>query len=107
MPKFLIKATFTAEGLKGLRKDKGSGRERAVAAACESVGGKLDAMYFALGDDDVFVVADLPSHAHAVAMATTASASGMVRTCTVPLLTCGEMDEALGTEVKYRPPGSA
>ncbi len=37
MPKFMIKATYTAEGLKGLRKDKASGREKAIAAACEAM----------------------------------------------------------------------
>ena len=105
MPKFLIKATFTAEGLNGLRKDKASGREKAVATACESLGGRLDAMYYALGDDDVFVIVDLPSQAHALALGATASGSGRVRTCTVPVLTVAEMDEALGKDVKYRPPG--
>jgi uncharacterized protein with GYD domain len=59
MPKFLIKATYTPEGMKGLRKDKASGREKAVAAACAAVGGKLDATYYALGDDDAFFVCDL------------------------------------------------
>ena len=56
MPKFMIKATYTAEGIKGLKKDMASGREKAVAAACEAMGGKLDALYYALGDDNVFVV---------------------------------------------------
>ena len=106
MPKFLVKATFTAEGMKGLRKDKASGRENAVAAACASLGGKLDAMYYALGDDDVFVLVDLPSQADAVALGSTASASGMVRTSTVPVLTVAEMDEALGKDVTYRAPGA-
>jgi uncharacterized protein with GYD domain len=43
MPKFLITGRYTAEGLKGLQKDKATGREKAVAAACEAAGGKLDA----------------------------------------------------------------
>jgi hypothetical protein len=32
---------------KGLQKDKASGREKAVAAACNAVGGKLDSFYYA------------------------------------------------------------
>jgi hypothetical protein len=44
MPKYLIKANYTAEGMKGLQKDKASGREKAVATACKAVGGKLDAI---------------------------------------------------------------
>jgi hypothetical protein len=31
MPKFMIKASYTSEGMKGLQKDKASGREKAIA----------------------------------------------------------------------------
>jgi uncharacterized protein with GYD domain len=105
MPKFMIKATYTAEGLKGLRKDKASGRERAIAAACEAAGGKLDAVYFALGDDDIFSIVDLPSHVHMASLAAAAGASGMFKTRTLSLLTVEEMDRALGEDVSFRPPG--
>jgi uncharacterized protein with GYD domain len=105
MPKFLIKANYTAEGMKGLQKDKASGREKAVAAACKAVGGKLDALYYALGDDDVFVVVDVPSHVQVASLCVAVGASGMVHTRTVPLLTVAEMDKALGEDTKYRPPG--
>ena len=105
MPKFMIKATYTAEGLKGLRKDKASGREKAIAAACEALGGKLDALYYALGDDDVFTVVDLPSHIHVASLSTLVGASGMVEVRTAPLLTVAEMDKALGEDMSYRPPG--
>jgi len=105
MPKFLIKANYTADGMKGLQKDKASGREKAIKAACTGQGGKLDAIYYALGDDDVFVVVDLPSHVHAAPLCVAVGASGLVTTRTVPLLTVKEMDEALGGSAKYRPPG--
>jgi len=106
MPKFLIKATYTAEGLKGLQKDKASGREKAIAAACVAAGGKLDASYYALGDDDAFFVVDVPSHLQAAAFRVMVGASGMADTRTVPLLTVAEMDEALSKDTtKYRPPG--
>src|SRR5688572_28632515 len=55
MPKFLIEASYTAEGLKGLMKDKAAGRTAALTAALESVGGKLDAIYWSLGDADVYL----------------------------------------------------
>lgn len=106
MPKFMIKASYTAEGLKGLKKDKASGREKAVAAACVALGGKLDAFYYALGDDDLFVVVDLPSHLQVTSLCVTVGATGMVSTRSVPLLTVAEMDQALGADAKYRPPGS-
>jgi uncharacterized protein with GYD domain len=105
MPKFLVKATYTAEGLKGLQKDKASGREKAVAAACAAVGGKLDASYYALGDDDAFFVVDVPSHLQVAAFRVAVGATGMANTRTVPLLTVAEMDQALGAGLSYQPPG--
>ena len=105
MPKFLIKGSYTAQGLKGLQKDKASGREKSIAAACKALGGKLDALYYALGDDDVFAVVDVPSHVHMSSLCVAVGASGMVSTRTVPLLTVAEMDKALGEGTKYRPPG--
>ncbi len=105
MPKFLIKGSYTAAGLKGLQKDKASGREKSIAAACKALGGKLDALYYALGDDDVFAVVDMPSHVHMSSLCDAVGASGMVSTRTVPLLTVAEMDKALGEGTKYRPPG--
>jgi len=105
MPKFLIKGSYTAEGLKGLQKDKASGREKSIAAACKSLGGKLDALYYALGDDDVLAVVDMPSHVHISSLCVAVGASGMASTRTAPLLTVAEMDKALGEGTKYRPPG--
>ena len=104
MPKFMIKAIYTAEGMKGLKKDTASAREKAIAAACEAMGGKLDGLYYALGDDNVFAIVDLPSHVHAVSLGAAAAASGWVETRTVSLLTVAEMDKAVGEAVRYRPP---
>jgi uncharacterized protein with GYD domain len=105
MPKFLIQGSYTAEGLKGLQKDKASGRKAAVSAAAEAVGGKLDAIYYCLGHDDVIVIVDLPDTVAATALSVTASASGLVRTKTIALLTVEEADRALTKSVSYRPPG--
>jgi uncharacterized protein with GYD domain len=106
MPKFLIKASYTAEGMKGLKKDKASGREKAMAAAAKALGGKLDGVWYSLGDHDVYVVVDLPSHVHVAALCTTAGASGLVHTSTTTLLTVAEMDQALAEKVTYRAPGT-
>jgi len=105
MPKFLIKASYTAEGMKGLQKDKASGREKSIATACTALGGKLDAIYYALGDDDVFVLVDLPNHMQVASLGVAVGASGMASTRSVPLLTVAEMDQALSQGSNYRPPG--
>ena|SRR5215469_12996922 len=105
MPKYLIQASYTAEGLKGLQKDKASGRRSAVMSALEPLGGKLDAMYYALGEHDVFAVVDLPDTQTITALSVAVSASGMVRTSTTALLTVEEADKALAKAISYRPPG--
>lgn len=86
MPKFFIVASYTAEGLQGLRKDKATGRRAAVSRALESMGGRLEAMYYALGDYDVVVIADLPNRVSVAGFAFVVAASGLVDTKTTPLL---------------------
>lgn len=105
MPKYLIQASYTAEGLKGLHKDKASGRRKAVMNSVEPLGGKLESMYYAFGQDDVIAVLDLPDNVSASAVSLAVSASGMVRTRTTPLLTVEEVDQALQKTVNYKAPG--
>ena len=62
MPRFLFEASYTVEGVKGLRRQGGSGRREAVARAAQSVGGRLEHFYFAFGDHDAIAVADLPDN---------------------------------------------
>jgi uncharacterized protein with GYD domain len=102
----MVEAAYTAEGLKGLQKDKASGRQKAVNDALEAVSGKLEVMYYAFGDYDVVMICDFPDNVSAAALATTVSASGLVRSKTTPLLTIDEADKALAATVKYRAPGS-
>ena len=107
MPKYMIQASYTADGLKGLMKDKGSGRLAAVRQAVEAAGGKLEAFYFSFGKADAVVIADLPDNATAASIALAASASGMARATTTALLTVEEMDRAVTKKVAYRAPGKA
>ena len=105
MPKYMFQASYTAAGIQGLRKDKASGRKAAVQAAIKSMGGKLEAFYYAFGSDDVVLIADLPGNAVAAAVAVTTAGTGAVTIRTTPLITVDEMDEALAMEGKYRAPG--
>ncbi|HEX5590142.1 MAG TPA: GYD domain-containing protein [Candidatus Limnocylindrales bacterium] len=106
MNHYLFKANYTAEGLKGLIKEGAASRKDAIAKVFESVGGKIDHIYWAFGDADVYVFGDLPSNAAAAACSTTISASGAAAVTTVVLLTADEVDEARGMRVGYRPPGA-
>ena len=106
MPKYLVQASYTAEGLKGLQKDKASGRKEAVSKAIEGLGGKLESIYFAFGADDVVVIFDLPDNVAAARLAIAVGVSGLIRTRTTPLLTVEEVDQALaGPDIGFRAPG--
>ena len=105
MAKYLITASYSSDGLKGLHKDKASGRRNAVRQACESIGGKLEAYYFAFGEDDVVSIVDLPDNVAASALSLAVSASGTARTRTTALLTVEDVDKALAASVKYRGAG--
>ena len=95
-----------SRGVQGAGQDKPSGRKAAVAQAVKKLGGKLDAIYFCLGENDVILIVDLPDHVSAAAPGCSACASGMARTKTTALLTVDEADEALSKPVSYRAPGA-
>jgi len=105
MGKYLFEAHYTAEGAKGIAKEGGSGRRAAVEKSIASVGGRLEAFYFAFGGSDAFVIADLPDNVSAAAMALAVAQSGMATTKTVVLLTTEEMDAAGKKTVAYCAPG--
>ena len=106
MPKYLFKTRFTTEGVRGIAQDGGSVRREAALHAAESVGGTIDAYYFAFGDYDAYVIADLPDSEAATALALTVNASTRLSVDTVALITPEEMDAAAMRVVEYRPPGA-
>ncbi|HEV2161673.1 MAG TPA: GYD domain-containing protein [Stellaceae bacterium] len=105
MPKYLVRVSYTSDGVKGLMKDKASGRRAAVAKLIESDGGKLEAFYYAFGADDAISIVDLPNNTAAAAFSLAVNAAGLANLSVTPLLTVEEMDAALGKSVTYRPPG--
>jgi uncharacterized protein with GYD domain len=106
MAKYLITASYTAEGIKGLISKGGTARRDAVAKTVADLGGQVESFYFAFGDDDAYVTVELPENVSAAAIGMAVGASGMVRTKTVVLLTPEEIDRAAQTQLAYRPPGS-
>ena len=104
MPQYLVQASYTATGLRTLQKDTAAGRRDTVVRALQSLGGRLESMYFSLGDYDVVAIVEAPDHVTATAMAVASSASGLVRTKTTPLLTIEETDQALqkGASLRFQ-----
>jgi uncharacterized protein with GYD domain len=106
MPKYLIEATYTLDGVKGVQSAGGSSRRDAVAQVAESVGGRLESFYFAFGDRDVYTVVDLPDNESAAAVALTVNAAGGAMVRTVVLMAPEEVDSAAKRSVDYRAPGA-
>jgi uncharacterized protein with GYD domain len=106
MPKYLVEASYTVEGVKGVQSAGGSSRRDAIAALAQGVGGRLESFYFAFGERDVYTVLDLPDNETATAVALTVNASGAVKVRTTVLVTPEEVDAAAKRSVEYRPPGA-
>lgn len=107
MAKYLLKVSYNAEGIKGVMKEGGSSRVAVVEKTLAGLGGTLEAFYFAFGDSDVYVIADVPDHATAMAVAATVGSSGAISGYeTVVLVTPAEVDAAMKKAVDYRPPGA-
>ena len=105
MPKYLIEASYTSDGTKGLLKDGGSKRRQAADQAIKSAGGTMEAFYFAFGSTDAIVIIDAPDHASVSAASLAINASGLVHCKTTVLMTPEEIDQATKKTVAYRAPG--
>ena len=105
MPKYLWEANYVGEGLKGLLKEGGSSRRAVVEKIVNSMGGKLEAFYYAFGETDLYGIADMPDNVSTAAFALTIAASGAVTLKTTVLLTPEEIDKAVKKSPSYRPPG--
>lgn len=106
MAKYLIQASYTPEGIRGVLKEGGSSRASTVEKMIADLGGGMESFYFAFGGDDVYVIADMPDNTTAASVGLTVTASGAVRTKTVVLLTPEEIDRATRQTVDYRAPGT-
>src|SRR3954451_2072970 len=107
MAKYLIKAAYSPEGLKGVMAKGGSARAEAIEKLAAGVGGTVDGVYFSFGSEDLYAVIDAPSHEAMAAIAGTVGQTGALsRYETVVLLTPAQIDEAANMTVDDTPPGS-
>jgi uncharacterized protein with GYD domain len=105
MPKYLVTASYTQEGTKGLLNDGGTKRRAAAEQMMSQIGGKVEAFYYAFGDADAVLIIDAPDNASAAALSMAVNASGAVSLKTIPLLTAEELDQAAKKKISYRAPG--
>jgi uncharacterized protein with GYD domain len=105
MPNYLLQVNYLGEGVRGLQKEGGTHRRLVAEKLIKSLGGKMEAFYFAFGETDVFVIAEMPDNASVAALGLALGASGAVTGKTTVLLTLAEMDEAAKKKPIYIAPG--
>ena len=105
MAKYLFYGSYTPEGLRGLMAEGGSSRVDAAKEALASVGGELEAFYFAFGDSDFYIIVNLPDNVSSTAISWAGNVSGTFSIKTVVLLTPEEIDAAAEKSVTFRAPG--
>ena len=105
MAHYLIIASYSPDGIKGVLKNGGTARAEAVKKAIEGVGGRMQSFHFAFGDADAYVLVEAPDNVAVAALGLAVSSSGLASTKTVVLLTPAEIDDAANRQVAYTPPG--
>jgi uncharacterized protein with GYD domain len=106
MPKYMFEASLSAEGVAGIIAEGGTARRDVVTSAIANLGGTVEAFYFAFGDADVVLIADLPDNEAAAAFSLEISSSGRVGVSTTVLITPEEVDRAREKKSGWRAPGA-
>ena len=105
MAKYLMQASYSAEGVRGLIQGGGSSRVAAVEALVQQMGGSVESMYFSFGDSDVICICDVADNVSATALSLAVNASGVINAKVTPLITPEELDAASKKVPSYTPPG--
>jgi uncharacterized protein with GYD domain len=106
MAKFLWHGSYTERGAKALVDEGGTSRRAGVEQAVAAMGGTLEVMYFAFGDDDYYAIVDMPDHVAGAAVSLATALAGAVQLKTVVLLTAEDLDEAARRAHEYHGPGA-
>jgi len=108
VPTYMIQFAYTAEAWATLAKNPQDRRE-AVSALATRLGGRLVSLYYAFGEYDGVVIAEMPTDTAAAALAIGAVTPGHIKAIrTTPLITAEEALEAmrLAGQAGYQGPRS-
>ncbi len=105
MPNFLIQVAYTQPAWEALIRHP-QDRSEAVKTPIAKLGGKVQHVWFAFGQHDVLLVAEMPTAVDAAAIAIAFAAGGACKSVqTTPLLTVEEAIHAMkkASECGYKP----
>ena len=105
MGKYLFSGTYIGNGIRGVLRDGGTKRKKAIEQFVSSLGGTIDKVYFAFGGNDYLVICDLPDNITAAAGSLIVNSTGTVSGTVTVLLTPEELDRASKISAPFRPPG--
>jgi uncharacterized protein with GYD domain len=106
MAKYLFRGSYSPQGAAGLMKEGGTSRRKQIAEMISNMGGELESLYFAFGDDDVVGIVDVPDIVTGAGISLAVNAGGAVALTITQLITPEEMDAAGQMVVNYSPPGT-
>jgi uncharacterized protein with GYD domain len=106
MARYLFQGTYSREGAQGLLREGGTQRRASVEALVATLGGRLEAFYYGLGETDLFMIVELPDNVAAANASLIVVASGAGSWRTTVLLTAEDMDRVTRSDVTYRAPGA-
>ena len=106
MARYLWKVSYSTEGAQGLLAEGGSSRRATIVSLLEAAGGKMELFDYALGEDDAYLVAEVPNVLDVAAISLTVAAGGGAQITTTQLLTPEEIDAAAKRNTQYRAPGA-
>jgi len=89
MPIYMWQGSYTGESWAAQMKNPQNRVEAVGKAACEAVGGRLIGGWYAFGDYDVVIVAELPSAEAMAAIAIALSAGGALTSAKTTVLMSG------------------
>ncbi len=106
MPFYMFTARYNADAMKAMIQMP-SDREAPARQVAESLGGTLHHLFFAMGQEDVIAIAEMPDDVSVAALSMTIGASGAFSGgSTTKLLTPAEALDAMkkAGEAQYAPP---
>ena len=106
MARYMFIARYASTGAKGLVTGGGSARRSAIEKMAAGLGGHMETFDFAFGEDDVYIIVELPDNKTAAAVALAVNSTGHTSVRTVVLMTPEEVDAAATQTVNYTPPGA-
>jgi uncharacterized protein with GYD domain len=106
MGKYMFHTSYTGKGLVGLLKEGGSRRRAALTQTIEAMGGSVEALYYAFGETDLYIICDLPDDATATAVSLNIADAGALTIRATVLIPPETVDEAVKKKVPYRAPGA-